>query len=204
MEVTAMPNKRASQHRWKRSVGDQIQRHLENAAKELEESWSIDSGDPRRYPFMSEFVLNELRDRIRNRPRSTRLPPVPEPQLEAEKLMDLIEEKIVKAVYEDQNSGNYSDALRRAWSGGKQGRAAWRKILRSIDRAYEIGIHGAEVAPMPRVHFLHRELLDITKLLKMDDLTSEGFVEFFDDICPCGKKHHADAIRKLGKRIAAR
>ena len=36
----------------------------------------------------------------------------------------------------------------------------------------------------------------------MDDLTSEGFVEFFDDLCPCGKKHQADAIRKLGQRIA--
>jgi len=27
-------------------------------------------------------------------------------------------------------------------------------------------------------------------------------VVFFDDLCPCGKKHHADTIRKLGQRIA--
>lgn len=198
-----MPEKRVNQHRWKNSAIGQIQ-HLENAAIELKESWSIDSGDPRSYPFMSEIVLNELRDRIRSRPRSTKLPSAPEPQPESEpeKLMDLIDEKVVGAVYEDQNSGNYKDALRKASAGGKQGLAAWRKILRSIDRAYEIEIHGAEVAPMPRVHFLHRELLDIAKLLKMDDLTSEGFVEFFDDLCPCGKKHQADAIRKLGQRIA--
>ena len=71
----------------------------------------------------------------------------------------------------------------------------WRKILRSIDRAYEIGIHGAEMAPMPRIHFLHRELLGIAKLLKIDDLMREGFVEFLDDMCPCGKNHHADTIR---------
>jgi len=160
-----MPNKRADQHRWRNSVSDQIQRHLENAAKELKESWSIDGGDPRSYPFMSEIVLNELRDRIRYQPRSTKLPSVPEPQPqpEPEKLMDLIEEKIVRAVYEDQNSGNYKDALRKASAGGKRGLAAWRKILRSIDRAYEIGIHGAGVAPMPRIHFLHRELLDIAR-----------------------------------------
>jgi hypothetical protein len=55
---------------------------------------------------------------------------------------------------------------------------------------------------MQRVHFLPRELLDIVKLLKLNDLTSEGLVDFFDDLCPCGKKHHAEAIRKLGKRIA--
>ena len=197
-----MPNKREDQHRWKNSVSDQIQRHLQNAAKELKESWSVDSGDPRSYPFLSEIVLSGLRDRIRNRPRSIRLPSAPEPQPEPEKLMDLIEEKIVRAVYEDQNSGSYKDALRKASAGGKGGLAVWRKILRSIDRSYEIEIHGAEVAPMPRVHFLHRELLDIAKLLKIDDLTSEGFVEFFDDLCPCGKKHQADTIRKFGKRIA--
>ena len=92
-----MPNKRANQHRWRNSVSDQIQRHLENAANELKESWSIDSGDPRLYPFMSEIVLNDLRDRISNRPRSTRLPSVPDPrpQPEPEKLMDLIDEKVV-------------------------------------------------------------------------------------------------------------
>lgn len=201
-----MPNKRENQHRWKRSVSDHMQQHLESAAKELRECWSIDSGDPRLYPFMSEIVLNELRDRIRDRPRSTRLPPTPEPQpqIEPERLTDLIEEKVVKAVYEDQNTGSYKDALSKASAGGKRGLTVWRKILRSIDRAYEIGIHGAEVVPMPRVHFLHRELREIAKLLKMGDLTSEGFVEFFDDMCPCGKKHNADAVRKLGKRIADR
>jgi hypothetical protein len=147
--------------------------------------------------------LNDLRGRIRNRPRSTKLPSVPEPPPKAENLTDLIEEKTVKAVYEDQNSGSYKDALRKASAGGKQGRVIWRKLLRSIDWAYEIGIRGAEVAPMPRVHFLHRELLDIVTFLELDrDFTSEGLAEFFDDLCPCGKKHQAEAIRKLGKRIA--
>jgi hypothetical protein len=197
-----MPIKRANQHRWKHSVSDEIQHDLENAAKELKESWSTDSGDPRLYPFNSEFVLNELRDRIRNRPRSTKLPPIPAPRPEAENLMDLIQEKTVRAVYEDQNSGSYKDALRKASAGGKQGLVVWRKILRSIDQAYEIGVYGAEIAPMPRVHFLHRELLDIVRLLKLNDLTSEGLVEFFDDLCPCRKKHQADAIRKLRQRIA--
>lgn len=197
-----MPKKNANQHRWKGSVSEKIQHDLENAAKELKESWSIDSGDPRLYPFITEFALNDLRGRIRNRPRSTKLPPVPEPPPKAENLTDLIEEETVRAVYEDQNSGSYKEALRKASVGGKQGLVVWRKILRSIHRAYEIGIHGAEIAPMPRVHFLHREILDLVTLLKLNDLTSEGLVEFFDDLCPCGKKHQTDAIRKLGKRIA--
>lgn len=116
--------------------------------------------------------------------------------------MDLCKEKVVKAVYEDQNIGSYKDAIREASAGGKKGRAVWRKILRSIDRAYLIEIHGPEVALMPRVRFLHRELLDIMKLLKIDDISREGFAEFFDDMCPCGKDHKADTIRKLGLRIA--
>ena len=116
--------------------------------------------------------------------------------------MDLIDEKIVKAVYEDQNSGSYKDAIRKASAGGKRGFAIWRKILRSIDRAYGIGIYGIEVVPMPKVHFLHREFLNIVNLLKLDDMTSEGLAEFFDDLCPCGKKHRAETIRKLGKRSA--
>ncbi len=198
-----MPKKRVNQHRWKNSVSDQIQHHLDNAAKELKESWSIDSGDPRLYPFMTQFVLNGLRDRIRNRPRSTMLPDVPESQPEPEKLMDLIAEETVRAVYEDQNIGNYKEALRKASAGGKRGLAAWRKILRSIDRAYKIAIDGAEVAPMPKIHFLHRELLDIMKLVEIDDISREGFAEFFDDTCPCGKDHKSDTIRKLGQRVAA-
>jgi hypothetical protein len=198
-----MPKKRVNQHRWKNSVSDQIQHHLENAAKELKESWSIDSGDPRLYPFMTQIVLDELRDRIRSRPRSTKLPTVPERQPETGTLMDLFKEKAVKTVYENQNIGSYKDAIRKASVGGKKGLAVWRKILRSIDQAYLIEIHGPEVAPMPRVRFLHRELLDIMKLLKIDDITREGFAEFFDDMCPCGKIHKADTIRKLGQRVAA-
>lgn len=196
-----MPKTHANQHRWKGWVSEKIQHDLEGAAKELKESWSIDSGDPRLYPFITEFALNDLRDRIKNRPRSTKLPPVPESPPKAENLTDLIVEKTVKAVYEDQNSGSYKEALSKASAGGRQGLAVWRKILRSIDRAYEIGIHGAEIAPMPRVHFLHRELLDIAILLKLNDLTSEGLAEFFDDLCPCGEKHHGDTIRRLGKRM---
>jgi hypothetical protein len=196
-----MPNERANQHRWKGSVSYKIQHVLEEAATDLKLAWSSDSKDSRSYPFSSEFVLNELKDRIKNRPRSTKLP-ISEPPAEAENLMDLIEEKIVRAVYEDQNSGSYKDAVRKASAGGRQGRVVWRKIVRSIDRAYEIGVHRVEIVPMPRVQFLHRELLDIVSLLKLNDITSEGLVEFFADLCPCGKKHRAEAIRKLRKRIA--
>ena len=92
-----MPKKHANQHRWKGWVSEKIQHDLEGAAKELKESWSIDSGDPRLYPFITEFALNDLRDRIKNRPRSTKLPPVPEGPPKAENLTDLIVEETVQA-----------------------------------------------------------------------------------------------------------
>ena len=197
-----MPKKRVNQHRWKKLLSDQMVSHLEGAVKELKETWSLESGDSRSYPFVTLILLNELKGRIANQIRSTKLPAVPKPRPEPEKLMDLIEEKIVKAVYEDQNSGSYKDALKKASAGGRQGHAVWRKVLRSIDRAYVIGIDGLDFVPMPKLNVLHRELLDIMKLLKINDITREGFAEFFDDMCPCGENHKPDTIRKLGSRIA--
>jgi hypothetical protein len=75
-----------------------------------------------------------------------------------------------------------------------------RKITRALDLAYLIIYQGIEQAPKPRVHFLHRSLLDIADSAHLRDLTPEGIVEFFDDVCPCGVKHRQDAIRKLRKR----
>jgi len=67
--------------------------------------------------------------------------------------------------------------------------------------AYVIIYYGLDSAPRPRVHFLHRELLDIVESEHLRDLSLEGIVEFLDDICPCGKKHKPDAVRKLRKRL---
>ena len=198
-----MPKTRVNQHRWKDAVSPVVLSALESAAKELKLFWKSDNADRPSYPIASAFVFAELRDRIRNQPRSTKLP-VPEPQREAKNLMDLFSEKAVRGVYEDQNAGSYKSALREAAAGGKQGLSMWRKILRSIDLAYAIRIDGMDAVPMPRVQFLHRQLHDIAGLLEeVDDMTNEGLAEFFDDLCPCGKKHRADTIRKLGNRIQA-
>lgn len=59
-----------------------------------------------------------------------------------------------------------------------------------------------EFIPKPKVNFLHRELLAIAESLKLNELTTEGLAEFLDDLCPCGKTHNGEAIRKLTKRVS--
>ena len=117
---------------------------------------------------------------------------------------DLIDDRVIRAVFEDQNVGSYSDALKLAGSGNKAAHFTFRKILKAVEPAYRICHFGVDAAPKPRVHFLHRSLLELATSLDLSDLTHDGIVEFLDDLCPCGKRHTADAIRKLRKRTARR
>jgi hypothetical protein len=50
-------------------------------------------------------------------------------------------------------------------------------------------------------HVLHRGLLGIAEHLIIDD--PDGIVEFLDDVCPCGKKHSIEALKKLQDRVRA-
>ena len=69
-----------------------------------------------------------------------------------------------EAAYEDQNEGSYEDALIEARGGFGAGYRAMRKITRALDLAYLIIYQGIEQAPKPRVHFLHRSLLENRRL----------------------------------------
>lgn len=72
--------------------------------------------------------------------------------------------------------------------------------MKCLTPAYRIKF-GGDDGPKPKVHFLHRELLGIAKSVE-PGLNKEGLADFLDYICPCGQKHNAEAIRKLGKRVA--
>ena len=121
-----------------------------------------------------------------------------------ETFSELVDDKVIAAVYEDQNDGSYKDALRKAAKPFGEGSKAWRKIMRAMDAAYAVNYFGLEFAPKPRVHFLHRNLLTLVDSPHLRDLTLRGVVEFIDDLCPCGKRHNLDAIRKLKRRAARR
>jgi hypothetical protein len=129
-----------------------------------------------------------------------RIPPSPPPP---KSFCELVSEATIRAIYENQNEGSYKEALVKA-STQYEGFSEWRKLLRAVDAAYMVAQYGFDAQPRPRVHFLHRRLLGMADSASLRDLTLEGLVEFFDDVCPCGRKHTQDAIRKLRGRAASR
>jgi hypothetical protein len=177
---------------------------LEAAARGLAWAWKIDRESPKKFPVNTWYLFIQIDEQLRNAPvvrTGIKIPPPPPPP---KKLSDLLEERTIRAVYQDQHGGKYEDALKQAAKGEDEGYLAWRKIVRALDLAYVIKYHGLDFAPMPHVHFLHRELLKLADSEHLCDLSLEGIVEFFDDVCPCGKKHQPDAVRKLRKRAMSK
>ena len=194
-----------NRHRWKLSVSDHAKNVLEGLAKRVKWAWEIDKKDPKSYPLNTDYVFGEideqlskfLRDRSQIEPQARKLPLPPRPPM---RFSDLVDEKIIKAVYEQQNDGSYEDALKLAASGKGKGASAWRKIVLAVDASYMIDFCGMEFIPRPRVQFLHRKLLNIAERVGLNDISHEGIAEFLDDLCPCEEKHKSGTIRKLRKR----
>ena len=189
-----------NQHRWKKSLGNEIVEVLTEAAREIRLSWEADRLSGEYYPLHTDVTFHELKERLRGKPRVERPIKLPLPGRPPQHLYELIKEKTVKAVYEDQNNGGYEEALRIAGGENEKAHPTFRKLLRAIVAAYEIRSYGWEAMPKPRVHFLHRNLLEVAALAGLSDLMHQGFVEFLDDVCPCGERHTAEAVRKLRKR----
>lgn len=197
-----------NQHRWRKSLDEQTCGVLDDAAARLAWAWKVDVKYPKSYPANTSYAFDEITNWIREAQRhglkneGTKLrllrsrPP--------RRFSDLVDDRTLRAVYEDQNTGSYLDALKCARSGDKSAPYIFRKILKAAEWAYFIGHFGDDFAPRPRVNFLHRNLLKIAELLQLTDLTHKGLVEFLDDLCPCGHGHRLDAVRKLRKRFMRR
>jgi hypothetical protein len=192
------------QHRWKMWLDPRVVAVLEKTAKRLELSWEWDKQHPRSYPINTDHVLSETKAQLKtpSQTKRGRQKWLPVPAGPAKSVCDLIDERTVRTLYEQQHAGSYCRALRQASEGFGRGFQAWKKIANCLTGAYRIDYWGVEFAPKPKIHFLHRELLEIAELLELDQLTKEGLARFFDDICPCERKHNPEAIRKLGKRRA--
>ena len=194
-------------HRWKRSLDERLLRVLMDASETLKWTWNTDKKNPKQFPMNTDYALHELKGAIKQairgntsnaRKTNFRLPPPPPPP---SRLAELVSEGTIQTVYEQQNNGNYRDALKEAAACTEAGSLVWRKIWRAIDAAYQIDRCSPALAPKPKVHFLHRNLLEIAKMSGVGDLSHSGMVEFLDDTCPCGKAHKTDALRKLGDRL---
>jgi len=189
-------------HRW----AEWVSKHAKDVLKEyvnlLKKAWAEDKKDPRSFPLSTGELLFELERRLKQGPGTEGTqewqPSRPSPP---RRLSDLVDEKLVKIVFEQQNSDSYERALRLAAFGGKKRNLAWRKISLALNAAYLIKVDGPHAIPRPRVDYLHRELLKMTEQLKINKLTHAGIAEFLDDICPCcGIKHRPGTVRKLRNR----
>lgn len=203
------PNVGNNQHRWKSFLGEDICGVLDYAAARLAWAWKVDMKYPRSFPMNTSYAFDEIEAWIRECQRGgepkveRRGLPLPRSRT-PKRFSDLVDDRLIRAVFEDQNVGSYNDALKLADSGDKAAHFTFRNILKAVTPAYLISHFGDDFIPKPRVHFLHRRLLELATSLDRADLTHDGIVEFLDDLCPCGKRHTADAIRKLRKRAARR
>jgi hypothetical protein len=192
-----------NQHRWKLSLATETCRLLDEFSEVLAWAWGIDTRDQKSYPHNASLAFHTIKNEIANSERPQKQP-IPTKrrgilirQPSARVFSELVDETAIKRVYEDQNADLYKSALLQAARGDAK---VFRKILRAVDSAYVIGQRGAEAARPPRIHFLHRSLLELAELCRLDGLTDEGMVEFLEDLCPCGQPHQSDAIRKFRKR----
>jgi hypothetical protein len=191
---------RENQHQWKKWLDPRVVEVLEEAGERLEVSWKFDSEYPKSYPVNTDHALSETKAQLNNRAPVTHNPKgLRGARVPAKSLYDLVDDETVRILYEQQYADSYSRAVTQASEGFGPGRAAWRKIMKCLTPAYLIKF-GGDDGPKPKVHFLHRQLLGIAKSVE-PGLSKEGLADFLDDICPCGKKHKPEAVRKSEERL---
>jgi hypothetical protein len=193
-----------NQHRWRKSLDERSLAILDEFSGKLRDAWDGDSGNPKTYPWWSDEAFGVVRSKLKGNKsgnRSGKLPLGIRRSPPARRFADLFDEKLIRAVYKDRHSESYNRTLTLADSRERGAPKAFHQLLRAVETAYWIGF-GFEFVPVPKVHFLHRGLFEVVKLCGLDALTNEGLEEFFEDLCPCGKKHNAEALRKLRKRVA--
>jgi hypothetical protein len=180
---------------------------LDEAKGGLAWAWKTDQKFPKSYPVNTDSEFVRIQKQVREYTRQVKKSEkptgsLPEPPLPPIRFSELVEEKTIRAVFSDQNAESYDDALRRAAQGDQR---ALQKILNAVGHAYGIEQFGPDTIPQPRVHFLHRNLLELAALKEeLAELSDPGIAEFLDDLCPCSNSHRGDTIRRLRKRMGVR
>jgi hypothetical protein len=152
------PHVHKNQHRWKEWLDVNVCGVLEDAAARLEWAWAVDMKHPRTFPVNTNYGFCEIREWIDDCQR-TGQPETEHKGLRLRKsrpprlFSELVDDGIIRAVFEDQNVGSYSDALKLAASGDKSAHFTFSKILKAIEPAYLISHFGEDAAPKPKVHF---------------------------------------------------
>lgn len=76
---------------------------------------------------------------------------------------------------------------------------AHEHLARARDEFWKKG-HGYRVPPF-KVHEIHSDLIELGLGLGLADLSNEELADCFESICPCGKEHSADAMKKQRNRV---
>jgi hypothetical protein len=190
---------------WVESSG--VRETLWKGKESLKFAWEHDQKDPKGFPINTAFALDMIRNRVSKRsakkPSSSSMPrPI---YKEAKTLAELVPERLVKTIWEDNHNSSFESAIIRAAAVNyKDPRKSWKVfkgIMRAMEIAYLVDYWGWEILPRPKVNILHRGLDEIAKAAGLEAQTVEGFAEFLDDLCPCGLRPHKEAVRKLGSRF---
>ena len=176
---------------------------LWKSRERLKVAWKRDQEHPKSYPVNTSFALAEIRLGVTGQPavrpvKHLRLPTTPR------RLTELVSERTVKAIWEENHSGRFEDAIAQAAATDRENpNRSWKifqSIIRAIESAYLVDYVSLDLLQRPKVNILHTGLHEIAKAAGIGDQTEKGFAEFLDDLCPCGLKNHREAVRKLFSR----
>ncbi len=203
-----MHNAAVSSSNWEAQVEKGKKKLLGVAKRRLRAAWRFDRHSHSGYPLNVAAALDEIESAARihttrlgpNRWRFEHVTMLPPPAPPPKRLSDLVSDRDIQFIYEDQHSGTYLDALAKAQRDEASGPKALRQILRALEQAYAANYFGLELLPRPKVNILHRGILKIAALVGLENLSHRAMAEFLDYLCPCGRAHSWDAVRKLRKR----
>jgi hypothetical protein len=177
---------------------------LWEAKSSLATTWKYDCESPKLFPINTSFAVTEVLGRLRSK-----APKITKRKLARWKtpktLAGLLPEESVKSIWEDFNIGSFEETIKLASqvrvSNIQESQMAFRTILRAIETTYLVSYLGVEMLARPKVNILHSGLDKIAKAAGLfEGQTKKGFAGFLDDLCPCGLKNHAGAVRQLSRR----
>lgn len=77
---------------------------------------------------------------------------------------------------------------------------AHKKVLRVRDEFWRLVYGKGPVVPF-KGHSHHSDIMELGLNVGLDTLTQEELADCFDEVCPCGKAHDADTLKKQRTRV---
>jgi hypothetical protein len=191
-----------SLHAWEKWVEPEIRKTLMAGREHLRRAWEHDQTDKNSYPINTAWALAQIRERVSGRPASKKPKTLRLRFKRPTTLAELVPDDLIKSVWEENHNSSFESAIMQADDTNDdkhdRSRKAFKGIIRAIEIAYFGRYWGWELLRRPKVSILHRGLDEIARRADLGG-TEKGFVEFLDDLCPCGLKHK-EAVRKLMSR----